>query len=115
MSHYYCSSCTQTTSEMSVCETDTCARQWEMMEECSCTDGTHGKQIEMNVTDSNGNRLQNGDDVTLIKDLTLRGTSQVIKRGTKVKGIRLTDNANEVDCKINGTAIVLRTEFLKKL
>ena len=55
------------------------------------------------------------DDVVLIKDLPLRGTSRVYKRGTKVTGIKLTGNADEVDCKIAGSSIVLRTEFLKKL
>lgn len=64
--------------------------------------------------DSNGAELQDGDSVTVIKDLNVRGSSLVIKRGTKVKNIRLTDNPEEVDCKINGSGIVLRTEFLKK-
>lgn len=64
--------------------------------------------------DSNGAELQTGDSVTVIKDLNVRGSSLVIKRGTKVKNIRLTDNPEEVDCKINGSGIVLRTEFLKK-
>ena len=68
----------------------------------------------MEVKDSNGNILVDGDSVTLIKDLKVRGTSQVIKRGTKVKNIRLTEDEDEVDCKINGSSIVLRTEFLKK-
>lgn len=117
MKHYYCAGCAQNAAEMTICETDACAQQWEMMQECSCTDGGHGveRSTALVVKDSNGNILQDGDSVTLIKDLTLRGTSQVIKRGTKVKTIRLTDNADEVDCRIDGTAIVLRTEFLKKL
>ena len=59
--------------------------------------------------------INDGDDVVLIKDLTLRGTSTTFKRGTKVTGIRLTGNAEEVDCKLGGSAIVLRTEFLKKV
>ncbi|HRG31819.1 MAG: alkylphosphonate utilization protein [Saprospiraceae bacterium] len=68
----------------------------------------------MEVKDSNGNILADGDSVTLTKDLKVRGSSQVIKRGTKVKNIRLTEDPDEVDCKINGSSIVLRTEFLKK-
>lgn len=68
----------------------------------------------MDVKDSNGNILAEGDSVTLTKDLKVRGSSQVIKRGTKVKNIRLTEDPDEVDCKINGSSIVLRTEFLKK-
>ena len=52
--------------------------------------------------DSNGAELLDGDAVTVIKDLKVKGSSMVIKRGTKVKSIRLTDNPEEVDCKIDG-------------
>ncbi len=64
--------------------------------------------------DSNGAELLDGDSVTVIKDLKVRGSSMVIKRGTKVKSIRLTDDPEEVDCKIDGSSIVLKTCFLKK-
>ena len=64
--------------------------------------------------DSNGAKLLDGDSVTVIKDLKVKGSSMVIKRGTKVKSIRLTENPEEVDCKIDGSSIVLRTCFLKK-
>ena len=64
--------------------------------------------------DSNGAELQDGDAVTVIKDLKVKGSSMVIKRGTKVKSIRLTENPEEVDCKIDGSSIVLKTCFLKK-
>jgi protein PhnA len=64
--------------------------------------------------DSNGTELQTGDSVTLIKDLKVRGSSVVLKRGTKVKGIHLTEDPEEVDCKIDGTSFVLKTCFLKK-
>ncbi len=64
--------------------------------------------------DSNGAELFDGDAVTVIKDLKVKGSSMVIKRGTKVKSIRLTGNPEEVDCKINGSGIVLKTCFLKK-
>ncbi len=64
--------------------------------------------------DSNGAELMDGDAVTVIKDLKVRGSSMVIKRGTKVKSIRLTDNHEEVDCRIDGSSIVLKTCFLKK-
>ena len=66
------------------------------------------------VRDSNGTELLDGDAVTVIKDLKVRGSSMVIKRGTRVKSIRLTENAEEVDCKIEGSSIVLKTCFLKK-
>ena len=64
--------------------------------------------------DSNGAELMDGDSVTVIKDLKVKGSSMVIKRGTKVKSIRLTDDPEEVDCKIDGSGIVLKTCFLKK-
>lgn len=64
--------------------------------------------------DSNGAELMDGDSVTVIKDLKVKGSSMVIKRGTKVKGIRLTENPEEVDCKIDGSGIVLKNCFLKK-
>ena len=68
----------------------------------------------MEVRDSNGNLLNDGDNVTLIKDLKVRGTSTTLKRGTVVKGIKLTEDADEVDCRIDRVQMVLRTEFLKK-
>ncbi len=68
----------------------------------------------MEVKDSNGNLLNDGDSVTLIKDLKVKGSSTTLKRGTVVKKILLTDSEDEVDCRINGSSIVLRTEFLRK-
>lgn len=68
----------------------------------------------MEVKDSNGNLLAEGDAVTVIKDLKLRGSSTVIKRGTKVKNIRLTDDEEEVEGKVDGSVIVLKACFLKK-
>jgi protein PhnA len=67
------------------------------------------------VKDSNGNILGNGDSVTLIKDLKVKGTSVTLKRGTLVKNIRLTDDAEEIECnadKVKG--LVLKTCFIKK-
>lgn len=117
MIHYFCPGCGGSLEEIGVCETEDCSNQWEMMEECDCKDGKHGIETTSSliVKDSNGNQLQTGDSVALIKDLPLRGSSKVYKRGTKVTNIKLTDNPDEVDCKIGGSAIVLRTEFLKKL
>lgn len=68
----------------------------------------------MDVKDCNGNILSNGDSVIVVKTLDVKGSPLVIKKGTKVKNIRLTDDANEVDCKVNGTRVVLKTIFLKK-
>lgn len=65
--------------------------------------------------DANGNILANGDSITLIKDLKLKGSSTVIKKGTKAKNIRLTDVEGEIECNIDGMrGIVLKTEFIKK-
>ncbi|MDI1354760.1 MAG: zinc ribbon domain-containing protein YjdM [bacterium] len=69
----------------------------------------------METKDSNGNILNSGDSVTVIKDLKVKGSSLVIKRGKVVKNIKLTDDADEVDCRVDGSSIVLRTEFLKKV
>ena len=69
------------------------------------------------VRDSNGTALVDGDTVTLIKDLKVRGSSSVLKQGTKIKGIRLGEVADghEVGCKIDGTEFMLKAEFLKKV
>jgi protein PhnA len=67
-----------------------------------------------NVKDSNGNLLNDGDSVLLIKSLKVKGGNTTLKQGTLVKKIRLTDNDEEVDCKIDGMSIVLKTCFLKK-
>ena len=87
-----------------------------------CPDCAHefsaedGEAAEENAVakDSNGAELFDWDAVTVIKDLKVKGSSMVIKRGTKVKSIRLTENPEEVDCKIDGSSIVLKTCFLKK-
>ena len=68
----------------------------------------------MDVKDANGNILNEADTVKLTKDLKLKGTSTTIKRGTTVKNIRLTDHADEIDCRFNKMNIILRTEFVKK-
>lgn len=68
----------------------------------------------MTVKDSNGNLLAEGDSVTVIKDLKVRGSSSVIKRGTKVKNIRLTEDEEEIEGKVDGSVIVLKACFLKK-
>jgi len=69
----------------------------------------------MEVRDSNGNLLADGDRVVLVKDLKVKGAGETLKRGTLIKSIRLTENPEEIDCrhdKIKG--LVLRTEFVKK-
>ncbi len=72
-----------------------------------------GARIE--VRDSVGNLLADGDAVTLIKDLDVKGAGQVLKRGTLVKSIRLTGDAQEIDCRFDGIkGLVLRAEFVRK-
>ncbi|AXT48586.1 MULTISPECIES: zinc ribbon domain-containing protein YjdM [Chromobacterium] len=67
------------------------------------------------IKDANGNVLQDGDSVTVIKDLKVKGSSLVVKVGTKVKNIRLVDGDHDIDCKIDGIgAMSLKSEFVKK-
>ncbi|WP_048306971.1 zinc ribbon domain-containing protein YjdM [Halomonas sp. PR-M31] len=68
------------------------------------------------ITDANGNPLQDGDTVSVTKDLKIKGSSSVIKVGTKVKNIRLIDGDHDIDCKIEGVgAMKLKSEFVKKV
>ena len=68
------------------------------------------------IKDANGNVLQDGDTVTVIKDLKVKGSSSVIKIGTKVKNIRLIDGDHDIDCKIDGFgAMKLKSQFVKKV
>ncbi len=67
------------------------------------------------VRDANGNLLADGDSVTVIKDLKVKGSSLVVKVGTKVKNIRLVEGDHDIDCKIDGIgAMQLKSEFVKK-
>ncbi len=74
---------------------------------------SQASQVE--VRDSLGNLLQDGDSVTLIKDLTVKGAGQTLKRGTLIRSIRLTGDAQEIDCRHPGIkGLVLRAEFVRK-
>jgi len=66
------------------------------------------------VRDANGQPLADGDSVILIKDLKVKGSSITLKKGSKAKGIRLVDGDHDVDCKIDGVSLMLKSEFLKK-
>jgi protein PhnA len=68
----------------------------------------------MEVKDSNGTILNEGDSVTVIKDLKVKGSSITLKRGKMVKNIRLTNSPEEIDCRVAGSNLVLKTCFLKK-
>ena len=71
---------------------------------------------EVDVRDAVGNRLADGDSVTLIKDLKVKGAGQTLKRGTVIKSIRLTGDSQEIDCRHDAIkGLVLRAEFVRKL
>ena len=89
-------------------ECATCGHEWPLAAEA---DAPAGERI---VKDAYGNVLANGDVVAMIKDLKLKGSTQVIKGGTKAKGIRLVDGDHEISCKIEGAAIGLKACFVKK-
>jgi protein PhnA len=87
-----------------------CAHEWMPESESENID------TEKTVKDANGNILNDGDAVTVIKDLKIKGVSSVVKRGTKVKSIRLVDGDHDIDCKIDGFgAMKLKSEFVKKV
>jgi protein PhnA len=86
-----------------------CAYEWS---ETKALDEDQGTDI---VKDANGNILSDGDTVTVIKDLKVRGSSLVVKVGTRVKNIRLVSGDHDIDCKIDGIgAMQLKSEFVKK-
>lgn len=71
---------------------------------------------ELVVKDANGNILKDGDSVTIVKDLKVKGASSALKQGTKVKNIKLVDGDHNIDCKIDGFgAMSLKSEFVKKI
>ena len=85
-----------------------CAHEWPQ-------GAAAGADEKRTFRDANGNVLQDGDSVTVIKDLKLKGSSLVIKVGTKVKNIRLVEGDHDIDCKIDGIgAMQLKSEFVKK-
>ncbi len=85
-----------------------CAPEWSAAD----TDS----DMEAGVKDAYGNLLQTGDTISVIKDLKVKGSSLVVKVGTKVKNIRLIDGDHEIDCRIDGVgAMKLKSEFVKKV
>ena len=87
-----------------------CSHEWNEEVE---SDKAQDKKI---VKDANGNILNNGDSVALIKDLKIKGSSSTIKAGTKVKNIQLVDEDHNIDCKVDGFGkIGLKSEFVKKI
>jgi protein PhnA len=86
-------------------ECATCGHEWPK---------AAAAEVARIVKDAHGNVLADGDTVTLIKDLKLRGGSGVLKGGTRAKNIRLVDGDHEIDCRIDGTAMALKACFVKK-
>lgn len=86
-----------------------CAHEWPQAAAAEEADEA-GKVFK----DSNGIPLADGDSVILIKDLKVKGSSITLKKGTKVKSIRLVSGDHDVDCRIDGVSFMLKTEFLKK-
>ncbi len=87
----------------------TCGHEWPIEVQ---PDAVAGERV---VKDAYGNVLANGDVVAMIKDLKLKGSSQVLKVGTKSKPIRLVDGDHEIDCRMDGLAIALKACFVKKV
>ena len=86
-----------------------CGHEWSKQSTTETLDETV-------IKDANGNVLHDGDTVTVIKDLKVKGSSLVVKVGTKVKNIRLVDGDHDIDCKIDGIgAMQLKSEFVKKV
>jgi protein PhnA len=87
-----------------------CGHEWPQL---ALAETATGPRV---VRDANGNELKDGDTVTVIKDLKVKGSSTVVKVGTKVKGIRLVEGDHDIDCRIEGIgAMGLKSEFVKKL
>ncbi len=85
-----------------------CAHEWQAGEEAPADEG-------LVVKDANGNLLADGDTITVIKDLKIKGSSSVVKVGTKVKNIRLVEGDHDIDCKVDGIGpMKLKSEFVKK-
>ncbi len=89
-----------------------CAHEWTQEPE-EATENTNDRRV---VCDAHGTVLQDGDTVSVIKDLKIKGSSSVVKVGTKVRNIRLVDGDHDIDCKIDGIgAMQLKSEFVKKV
>ena len=90
-----------------------CAHEWPRAAASGADDEAEGDGA---VRDAHGNPLQDGDAVILIKDLKVKGSSSTLKKGSKIKGIRLVDGADghNVDCKTELGSMLLKSEFLKK-
>jgi len=87
-----------------------CGHEWPAMATAAAPEDSD----RLVVKDAHGKLLADGDSVVLIKDLRLKGSSTVIKGGTKIKGIRLVSGDHEIDCRVDGMSIMLKAQYLKK-
>lgn len=94
---------------------DEVSGDWMPASELAAKEAERAAGEAREVRDAVGNLLADGDQVTLIKDLDVKGAGQTLKRGTLIKWIRLTDDDQEIDCKFDGIkGLVLRAEFVRK-
>lgn len=107
----HCSACNSpfTYEDRSLFVCSECGHEWNEQEE------SWDSGLNQVIKDANGNQLADGDTVTIVKDLKVKGSSSMLKIGTKVKNIRLVDGDHNIDCKIEGFgAMKLKSEFVKK-
>ena len=86
-----------------------CAHEWSPEEEAE-----KAEAARVVTRDAHGNELQDGDSVFLVKDLKVKGSSLVIKTGTKINNIRIIDGDHDIDCKVDGVSLQLKSEFMRK-
>lgn len=88
-----------------------CAHEWNSEELAE----KEAAALEASITrDAHGNELKDGDSVFLIKDLKVRGSSLVVKTGTKINNIRIIEGDHDIDCKVDGVSLQLKSEFMRK-
>ena len=87
-----------------------CGHEWSQNDEAA------SENAQDSIRDANGNELKDGDTITVIKDLKVKGSSSVVKVGSKIKNIRLVEGDHDIDCKIDGIGgMKLKSEFVKKV
>lgn len=96
-----------------LCNCPECGHEWSPAADAAKAEGDGAAKI---IRDANGVELKDGDTVTVIKDLKVKGSSTVVKVGTKVRGIRLVEGDHDIDCKVPGVGPMgLKSEFVKKV
>lgn len=118
MTHYICKGgCKGVSDEFGFCESSTCAKNGEMLEECDCEDGKHGFDVAdaVETKDVNGTVLQDGDSVQLTRDLDVKGSAINLKRGKVIKKIKLIGDPDNVEFREGKTTMVIKTCYVKKV